>query len=57
MEGERVSKTMRTGRRRPDALDNEAKAVALVEPMDEAIIAKKILQRMVSRLLAHILSP
>lgn len=47
MESERVSKTMRAGRRRPDLLDNEAEAVALVEPMDEAIIAKKILQRMV----------
>ena len=57
MEGERVPKTMRAGRRRPDLLDNEAEAVALVEPMDEAIIAKKILQRMVSRLLSHILSP
>ena len=57
MESERVSKTMRAGRRRPDLLDNEAEAVALVEPMDEAIIAKKILQCMVLRLRAHILSP
>jgi hypothetical protein len=34
---------VRAERRRPDLLDNEAEAVALVEPMDEAIIAKKIL--------------
>jgi hypothetical protein len=57
MEGERVSKTMRAGRRRPDLLDNEAEAVALFEPMDEAIIAKKILLRMVLRLPVNILSP
>jgi hypothetical protein len=57
MKGERVSKTMRARRRRPDLLDNEAEAVAPVEPMDEAIIAKKILQCMVSRLPTHILSP
>jgi hypothetical protein len=57
MDGERVSKTMRAGRRRPDLLDNDAETVALVEPMDEPIIAKKILQRMVSRLPANILSP
>jgi len=56
MEGERVSKTMRARRRRPDLLD-EAEAVALVEPMGEAIIAKKVLQRMVWRLLSRILSP
>jgi len=48
---------MRAGRRRPDLLDNEAEAVALVEPMDEPVIAKKILQRMVSPLPTHILSP